>query len=131
MKRILISITVFCLILFTGCMYRQNKSAQAGGLSASMIETTVGDNFTIQLDSNPTTGYSWRLAGTLPDMLELVGSDFVMAENKENIVGAGGVEHWTFKAIREGETTLTFEYIRPWEQDEPPAKEDTYTIMSK
>ena len=31
------------------------------------------------------------------------------------MVGAGGQEVWTFKAIEPGETTIDMEYVRPWE----------------
>ena len=38
------------------------------------------------------------------------------------MVGAGGTEIWTFRAVREGKTTLTFGYVRPWEKGIAPVK---------
>ena len=46
----------------------------------------------------------------------------------ENITGAGGVEQWTLKSIKEGETTVAFEYVRPWEKDKPPIKRRTFLV---
>jgi formylglycine-generating enzyme required for sulfatase activity len=80
------------------------------------VTTAVGEEFEINLESNPTTGYSWSLVEHLPDWLELVGMTYVATD--PGMVGGGGTEIWTFRATGAGSTTLTFEYERPWE-DEP------------
>jgi formylglycine-generating enzyme required for sulfatase activity len=46
----------------------------------------------------------------------LVGTLYVAANPV--VVGGGGTETWTFRAIAPGSATLTFEYKRPWE-DKP------------
>jgi inhibitor of cysteine peptidase len=94
-------------------------------------EVNVGDEFTITLDSNATTGYEWQLADTLDEsILELVGSEYTIP-NDEGLVGAGGIEVWTFKAAGFGETDVSMEYVRPWEEDGTPAKERTFSITVK
>jgi formylglycine-generating enzyme required for sulfatase activity/predicted secreted protein len=80
------------------------------------IDVLVGEEFEINLESNPTTGYSWSLVEHLPDWLELVDTTYVPTD--PGMVGGGGVETWTFRATGSGSATLTFEYERPWE-DEP------------
>ncbi len=87
-------------------------------LSADSISTTVGQEFTISLDSNPSTGYEWILVSSLPDWLELVGHEYT--PTNPNLIGGGGIEEWTFKATNTGSTTLTFHYLRPWETEVPP-----------
>jgi inhibitor of cysteine peptidase len=96
-----------------------------------IIETVVGQEFTISLPSNPTTGYSWALAGSLPDGLLLVGSQYKPSQPDPNVVGSGGVEEWTFKATKAGTATLTFEYRRPWEKELPPAQRKVFVVKAR
>ena len=87
----------------------------------STIESKVGDTFTIPLEANHTTGYSWRLAQAPdPAILKQLGEKY--EEDNSGSVGAGGVETWTFQAMAKGATTLVFEYARPFEKNVPPAK---------
>lgn len=93
----------------------------------STIESKVGDTFTIPLEANHTTGYSWRLAQS-PDsaILKQLGEKY--EEDSSGRVGAGGVETWTFQAMSRGSTTLVFEYVRPFEKGVPPAKTSRFKI---
>src|ERR1700720_3844319 len=96
----------------------------------STIETKVGDTFTIPLEANHTTGYSWRLAKTPdPAILKQAGEKY--EEDNSSGVGAGGVETWTFQAMAKGATTLVFEYARPFEKNVPPAKTSKFKITIK
>lgn len=82
------------------------------------IVVEEGQEFSILLESNPTTGYQWQLTQP-PDeaVLSLVKTEFEET-GEEGLVGAGGEERWTFKAEGRGRTTLYFVYIRPWEDGE-------------
>jgi inhibitor of cysteine peptidase len=44
------------------------------------------------------------------------------------MVGAGGTEIWTFRAVRKGKTTLTLGYVRPWEKGIAPVKTVSWPI---
>ncbi|MBN2131081.1 MAG: protease inhibitor I42 family protein [Sedimentisphaerales bacterium] len=98
---------------------------------AETIEVTVGDEFTISLDSNATTGYSWELTSPLPAWLELIGTEYILTPTDPPIPGGGGVEGWTFRANGAGTATITFEYRRPWETDQPPAERKTFVIIAR
>ena len=96
----------------------------------STIETKVGDTFTIPLEANHTTGYSWRLAQPPdPAILKQLGEKY--EEDNSGGVGVGGVETWTFQAMAKGATTLVFEYARPFEKNVPPAKTSKFKITIK
>lgn len=112
--------------VMTGCAERKIPNEAAD--NAGNIEARVGRDFVIMLPSNITTGYSWRLAGSLPDTLKLKGQDYKVPKQSKGRVGAGGVEEWTFTPLGKGTATLAFEYVRPWEKDTPPAKRQTNTI---
>lgn len=73
------------------------------------------EEFTITLNSNPSTGYSWEWVNK--KAINIVGCvDFKFISPNNGMVGAGGTEKWTFKATKTGTDTLVFVYRRPWEQ---------------
>ena len=80
--------------------------------SDQAVEVAADGTFEITLDSNPTTGYSWQ-AEYDETYLELVDRTF---EPSSDAIGAGGSETLVFKALRNGDTTVTLEYKRPWEE---------------
>jgi inhibitor of cysteine peptidase len=93
----------------------------------STLEAKVGDTFTIPLEANHTTGYSWRLAQPLdPAILKQLSEKY--DEDNSGRMGAGGVETWTFQAMAKGVTTLVFEYARPFDKNVPPAKTSKFKI---
>lgn len=93
----------------------------------STIESKVGDTFTIPLEANHSTGYSWRLAqSTDPAILKQLSEKY--EEDNSGSAGAGGVETWTFQAMAIGATTLVFEYARPFEKNVPPAETSKFRI---
>ncbi|HVO71783.1 MAG TPA: protease inhibitor I42 family protein, partial [Aggregatilineaceae bacterium] len=81
--------------------------------SSEQVSVAVGAPFTVKLASNPSTGYSWVLAGCLPNWLEQVDKTFVATN--PGLPGGGGTEYWTFRATAAGSATLAFQYQRPWE----------------
>ncbi len=86
-----------------------------------------GKEFTVRLESNGTTGYRWRLLGSLDERrVKLIKSEYVSFEGGE--VGAGGEEIWTFLAVMRGDTKITMEYVRPWENTASPAKTATINV---
>ena len=80
------------------------------------IEVATGDLLMITLESNPTTGFGWQLSEPVEEgLLTLIESRYELGENTEQgMVGAGGGEVWTFKALATGETKISMEYSRPW-----------------
>jgi inhibitor of cysteine peptidase len=91
------------------------------------IRVKVNKEFSIILDTNPTTGYQWQLANPLDEkILKLTSSDYKAPKTKR--VGAGGKEVWTFKALAAGQTTISFKYVRPWEKDKEPEKSIAFAV---
>lgn len=90
------------LFLFTGCG------------SVSMASRRV--DITIELDSNPTTGYIWSWSQDGTGSLSLVDESFI--EPSTPMLGAGGKQVFVFSGGAPGEVTLTFIYARPWESPE-------------
>ena len=130
MKRFIVPILILSLSVVIGCN-NEKTNLNATASASGGIETKVGANFVIRLESNPTTGYSWRTAEFASGIVELVSNEYKPQNNSGNIVGSGGTEIWTFKAVGKGKINITFEYVRPWEKDVPPIKKETYLITVK
>jgi len=82
-----------------------------------------GDLLLVHLPSNRTTGYGWRAVSSKPGKLEELGKPALnQPKSSRGLVGAGGVETWTFRAAASGRTTLAFSYARPWETGVPPVR---------
>ena len=127
-KYVLLGILFMSILL--GCDDEQTNSSTAVNADETLT-TKVGTDIIVRLESNPTTGYSWRTAEFEPGIIEKVSNEYQPYNTTGNVVGSGGTEIWIFKAIKKGKITITFEYVRPWEKDIPPVKEKTYLINVK
>ncbi len=89
------------------------------------ISVASGKEFTIELEATPSTGYSWQLAQPPGDKVVLLDSDFEQGGSQP---GASGMQRFVFKAQSAGTTTLSFGYVRPWEQGVAPAKTADFPV---
>lgn len=91
------------------------------------IKVRAGKEFIIILKSNRTTGYQWQLTKAVDkEYVVLTGLRYITKKN--NLAGAGGREEWTFKAIKPGRAVISFQYVRPWEENMPPADERRFVV---
>lgn len=102
---------------------------QAIKLSAENDGQTItlepGAEFTVILESNPTTGYMWAVTAIDEAIITSTSNKYVGDPAPEDITGMGGREIWKFQAVGSGATTLQMEYRRHWEPDQP---DDTFTV---
>lgn len=98
--------------------------------SISSIEATTGDSFSVDLDANPTTGYQWELDFD-SEYLQLLNRKYVPRATETDLVGAGGTDTFNFRALKPGDTEMTFSYLRPWEKDKAPIEQKIYEITIK
>jgi len=94
------------------------------------FETTVGKTFTIALDANATTGYNWSQTINDTDVVAYVDNAYIAEARDPQVVGGGGTDTFTFKAVGKGTTTITLAYARPWESV-PPARTRAITVTVK
>jgi predicted secreted protein len=105
-------------------------SLALGGWAADSprVTTKPGRQFSLTLESNPTTGYQWELAKPIEgSCVALVTNQFVRAKSK--LSGAPGKEVWRFKALRAGEATIELKYVRPWEKGVEPAQKTNVVVV--
>ena len=94
------------------------------------VAARVGEQFTVSLAENPTTGYQWDMkAGP---GLTLVSDRFTgPSPSPSPLEGAGGTRAWVFRADKAGTLTLTGLYVRPWEADGKSAADFSLTITAQ
>jgi len=82
------------------------------------IEVKVGETVTVNLCSNPSTGFRWSEDAQISNSAILRQEDhkFVGPESEPPPPpGTPGQEVWTFNALEQGSSEIRLEYSQPWE----------------
>jgi len=123
-RRPLLGLLVVGLVAI-GCTSADAKAAEIGascdqfGAQRSITQTTemtVGDQVTVTLCSNPSTGFSWEdpeISGA--GVVSLVDKSFgVPVAGAAQVVGAAGTDSITLKATARGTSSVVLRYSQPW-----------------
>jgi inhibitor of cysteine peptidase len=102
------------------------RFTQDGGSQSAAL--SKGRTLVVIIAGNPTTGYEWELTDTVNSaVLEQEGRvEFV--DGAQDLMGAPGEYRFVFKAMAPGMTAIGLKYVRPWEQDKPPAATATVNV---
>lgn len=100
------------------------------------VEVKTGDVFTVALDSNATTGFSWTEQAKIADGNILKQTEHAYVAPRANdannpVTGMSGIEEWWFTAGQAGTTTATMSYDRPWEGGEKGVRTFVLTVIVK
>jgi len=99
------------------------------------IEVSEGDEFTLRLCSNPTTGNNWVEDAEISDtgVIKQDHQEFTApgAADAPPPPGTPGTHTWTFTAIQAGESTITLEYSQLWDGGEKNTWTFTLTVVVK
>jgi len=79
-----------------------------------------GDNVEVILAANPTTGYKWQIVNINTSKIKLINESYTAHKVNKDIVGSGGKKVYLFNAIDKGNTSIEFEYSRPFEKEVTP-----------
>ena len=97
--------------------------------SRGSLRVKNGSVFSIAIPSNPTTGYSWKIAKiSNPLIIKNISANYIPDKADPGICGSGGREVWKFKALKCGNASIEFSYQRPWEKNAPPVEKKRYLI---
>jgi inhibitor of cysteine peptidase len=123
----MLGIILVAAVIASGCSTKVEAYTDSG----KVINSGLNQEFTIALGSNISTGYSWQPVFD-PNYLSLVTKEYKNGDNANGkIVGTPGVEYFTFKALKTGDTQATFTYKRPWEAATPQDQQQLFTIKVK
>jgi len=127
MKRMFVIMSMCLLALglsFAGGCSQGASDALTEDDSDTAVVLQAGDQLTVRLISNASTGYQWVVVDEGP--LVQAGDPVYEQPEADNAVGAAGTQLFTFDAPEAGAGTLTLEYRRSWETTAPA--EDTWTV---
>jgi inhibitor of cysteine peptidase len=90
------------------------------------IDVNTGATIVVELESNPSTGYTWESRDLDASLIREIGEIRFKSSNP-GLVGAGKMQTLTYKALHVGTANLTLVYHRPWEKDGKP--QDTLFVI--
>jgi len=101
--------------------------------SGKTVSAGVGDLVIIELEANPTTGYSWQVNPPAKDApLVLKSKEFLtfsqLNPEVQPAIGQGGITTVTYQVVKSGKASISLSYRRPWEKEAKPAKTFNVTI---
>jgi inhibitor of cysteine peptidase len=127
-KNLLLVILVFISLAACG---GDDKSALKISDPQQPIEVGAGEEFSIVLESNPTTGYHWAIVGELDsNVVGFVKNDYTSTSDP-NQVGGGGLDVWSFKAASAGQAQITLGYYPPSNELVEPQQKVIFTVTVK
>ena len=100
--------SLFLITLIFGAFFMSSCTSQ---------KSFKSDSVTIELKGNPSTGFTWIL--TLSSENIVTVSKDVKYLGAEGMVGAPSMFYFTVSSLASGNTILTLEYKRPWEEKAP------------
>ena len=121
MKKIIIGIAILVLIAI-GIIIFNNKeeiTAIIGG-DSKQIEFTYSMNAGIP--------YRWDYEIEDESIVSFVKSYILEDNNKDGMVGAKVSTNYVFKGLKEGVTTVTFNYVDLSQPDTPVVKKEVHTL---
>jgi inhibitor of cysteine peptidase len=129
LKRIIIiSLILLILVLsLSSCLVTGKTLTEKN--NGDRLNLKINDTVEIKLESNPTTGYSWFLNDNVDEtVVSITSPEFMESKKDEELVGAGGYEIFTIKAISKGKTDIILNYERSWEEGIEPLETFEITI---
>jgi len=79
--------------------------------------SVVNGNLVIELDGNPTTGYTWVYEMSEEGIIEEVSNVYTPISTSDALVGIGGTFRFEFRAVSPGEVGLQFSYLRTFQEN--------------
>jgi inhibitor of cysteine peptidase len=109
--------------------FQANETSETGQVvteadNGTSISLKNGENFTLQLRGNPSTGYSWEL--NVSEGLSILSDEYIQDPVPENSTGAPGIHSWIIQAVDPGSQQVNGIYKRSWETT--TGTEDNFTL---
>ncbi len=92
----------------------KSYTIEGDGYSAQVVN---GNELILDLDANPTTGYSWVIT-SVPEQFASDYDNYVQDEADEDMTGVGGTQEYHIVALNDGTGTMTPEYKQDWDGGE-------------
>lgn len=117
---------VFACAIFTGCSSKPYTIEDNGKTERLALKS----EFSIQLDGNPSTGYTWRDITKENNCLKQLNKGQEYSIKEPGKLGSGGTYTFIYQVKSAGQANLTLVYARSWETNTPPIKTFTMKILA-
>ena len=114
--------------MITSCSSRQAILTVAD--NGKTFQVKAGEQIIIELEGNPSTGYTWEAKGLDTRLVRQV-DDPVFKSSNPGLIGSGGSLTLNFKILKAGSTTLTLFHQRSWETDIKPQATFSVFVIAK
>ena len=125
-----LSLLFFIPLLLPGCVPHkeddQKQKEEAVEYITKDMQVKQKTTFTLQLPSNSTTGFSWKITSLDTHYLTVLDHTYEQDTTNKRM-GAGGHEIWKLQAMKKGTTTIKLTYRQQWRTDKH-GKHATITI---
>lgn len=115
-SRLHVWLALILIILTASCAPGAETVNVGAAHSGTPIDLRVGDTLVVGLESNPSTGFDWAMAGSSAPVLDLAERTYAPGGPA---LGAAGTVTYRFRAMAEGSTRLIIHYARSWESVPP------------
>ncbi|NMX91686.1 MULTISPECIES: protease inhibitor I42 family protein [unclassified Pseudomonas] len=112
------------LALLAACASAPKQNVTVEKQSTCPLTLKAGQNLTLTLPSNPTTGYRWAIQDSAGGVLRSLGPEVYSNPEDAGVVGAAGQSTWRFQAFTAGSGRLRLTSQQPWAPEVNPV--DTF-----
>lgn len=93
------------------------------------IEVEKDKMFTLEIMSNPSTGYQWSEYDSLPDGIMYLGDKDIQLNNPQHLAGKSSINRRMYRANKKGMYHFVLQYSRSWETEIPAHKYIIVTVL--
>ncbi|MBP8185710.1 MAG: protease inhibitor I42 family protein [Pseudomonas sp.] len=111
------------LTLLSACSQTpRNLNLEADTAVHCPLSMQRGQELSLSLRSNPSTGFRWEIKEAANGVLKSLGPEVYSHPEDAGLVGSAGQSTWRFKAEHAGNGRLLMVYQQPWEPNVVPAR---------
>lgn len=122
----IVTLLCACLLLLS-CSQNSYHSLLTAQDHGKLIKCQTRQELTIELESNPSTGYTWQVIKGDTLHLRLLREEYVPGTTER--MGAAGKQRLHFQTLTTGRAPLLLEYRRPWEKEVEAVKSFQVTLV--
>lgn len=86
-----------------------------------------GAFFTIELESNPSTGYTWSYDITNKDSVQFIKDEYIPPQDA-NALSVSGLHRFVFRAMSDGMTSIKMKYEKAYAESKEPVQFRDFNI---
>jgi inhibitor of cysteine peptidase len=108
----LVGCALFFIIFYLTIFCSTGRIVLSKSDQGKTVVVSHNSAFTVNLKSNPSTGFAWEILDIDSSIIRFNGKTF---QAQDSLPGSAGVEHLVFNPVKKGKSLLKLGYLRDWE----------------